>query len=226
MLIDLHAHTFPFSQDSYVNADDLVEKAKQTGLDGICLSEHDVLWDPDEVISLGKRHNFLVLPAIEVTSEDGHILCYGLKHFDRSFYRVPALRAAVSFDGAVCVGAHPFRRNIPWHVNTSEADMRQAIEKTAALPAYEFCSALERINGKATPRENAFSHVVSDLMRMPGTAGSDSHQISDMGKCATEFDRRIETVWDLMEELRAGRCRAVSLVSGLVGDIAELMQAT
>jgi hypothetical protein len=49
-------------------------------------------------------------------------------------------------------------------------------------------------------------------MGMAGSAGSDSHAISDVGKCATEFDRRIETLDDLIEELRAGRFRPVSLV--------------
>ena len=36
--------------------------------------------------------------------------------------------------------------------------------------------------------------------------------IRDIGRCATEFDVRIETLDDLIEALRAGKCRAVDLV--------------
>jgi hypothetical protein len=48
-------------------------------------------------------------------------------------------------------------------------------------------------------------------MGMPGTAGTDAHSFSDIGKCATEFLRRVETLEDLIEELKAGRFRAVNL---------------
>ena len=33
-----------------------------------------------------------------------------------------------------------------------------------------------------------------------GDAGSDAHAVSDVGKCATEFDVRIETLDDLIEQ--------------------------
>ena len=48
-------------------------------------------------------------------------------------------------------------------------------------------------------------------MAMPGTAGSDAHARTDIGRCATEFERRIETIEDLIDELKAGRFRAVDL---------------
>ena len=80
MLIDLHTHTRPYSWDSYLAPDDLIERSRAAGLDGICLSEHDYLWDPDDVAALAKRHNYVVLPAIEINTDDGHILVYGNDH--------------------------------------------------------------------------------------------------------------------------------------------------
>ncbi|SVD12573.1 uncharacterized protein METZ01_LOCUS365427, partial [marine metagenome] len=35
MLVDLHSHTWPRSHDSVLNPDDLIERAKKAGLDGI-----------------------------------------------------------------------------------------------------------------------------------------------------------------------------------------------
>ena len=46
---------------------------------------------------------------------------------------------------------------------------------------------------------------------MPGTAGTDSHSRSDIGRVATEFERDIHDVAGLIEELKAGRFDAVDL---------------
>jgi predicted metal-dependent phosphoesterase TrpH len=43
MIIDLHAHTGPYSDDSQLNPQELIQKAKRSGLDGICFAEHDFL---------------------------------------------------------------------------------------------------------------------------------------------------------------------------------------
>ena len=60
--------------------------------------------------------------------------------------------------------------------------------------------------------ENAFSARLIDYLGKPTTAGTDAHAIKDIGRCATKFDVRIETLEDLIEALRAGKCRAVDLV--------------
>ena len=78
MLIDLHTHTSPLSWDSFLEPDELVERSKQSGLDAIVLSEHDASWDAEEVKALSKRHNFIVLAGMEINTEEGHILVYGM----------------------------------------------------------------------------------------------------------------------------------------------------
>ncbi len=92
MLIDLHAHTRPISWDSDLTPDELVESAKAAGLDGICLTEHDYFWEPAEARALAKRHNFLVLPAVEVNTENGHILVYGLDKYEYGMHLIEQAR--------------------------------------------------------------------------------------------------------------------------------------
>ena len=46
---------------------------------------------------------------------------------------------------------------------------------------------------------------------MRGTAGSDAHARTDIGRCATRFERDVSNVEDLIEELKAGRFEAVDL---------------
>ena len=66
MLIDLHAHTWPRSHDSVLNPDDLIVRAKAAGLDAICFTEHDTVWDHRSIEELCAKHNFLVRSAAEL----------------------------------------------------------------------------------------------------------------------------------------------------------------
>jgi predicted metal-dependent phosphoesterase TrpH len=210
LLIDLHTHTRPLSWDSYLSPDDLVERSKQAGLDGICLSEHDYFWDPEDVAALAKRHDYLVLPAIEINTDDGHILVYGLEKYVYGMHRSHELAEHVRKADGAMVGAHPYRRHMPWYME-DERDLREALERAARNPAYKHCAALERLNGRGTQKENAFSAALCEFMGMPGTAGTDSHSRTDIGRVATNFERDIRSLEDLIEELKAGRFAAVDL---------------
>ena len=64
MLIDLHTHTYPKSDDSFIGVDELIERAKQEGLDGICLTEHDAFWSVDEALDLSRKHEYLVIGSM------------------------------------------------------------------------------------------------------------------------------------------------------------------
>ena len=210
MLIDLHTHTRPLSWDSYLSPDDLVERSKQAGLDGICLSEHDYLWDPDEVAKLAKRHDYLVLPAIEINTDDGHILVYGITKYVYGMHRSHELAHHVETASGAMVAAHPYRRQMPWYME-NERDYHDALVRASQNPAYKFCAALEKVNGRGTVKENKFSADLCEFMEMPGTGGTDSHSRSDIGRCATNFERDIRGVEGLIEELKAGRFDAVDL---------------
>jgi hypothetical protein len=110
------------------------------------------------------------------------------------------------------VAAHPYRRQMPWYID-NERDYEEALVRASRNPAYRYCAGLETVNGRGTDQENAFSQRLCELMAMPGTAGSDAHARTDIGRCATQFEKRIETVEDLIEELRAGRFRALDLTA-------------
>ena len=73
MLIALHTHSYPKSDDGFMGVDELIEGAKSKGLDGVCLNDHDVFWSPDEIRALTRRRNFLVLPGCEINTDTGHV---------------------------------------------------------------------------------------------------------------------------------------------------------
>jgi hypothetical protein len=99
---------------------------------------------------------------------------------------------------------------MPWYIE-SELDYEEALARASRNPAYRYCAALESINGRGAAKENEFSRRLAELMDMRGTAGSDAHARTDIGRCATRFERDISGVEDLITELKAGRFEAVDL---------------
>lgn len=213
MLIDLHSHTWPRSHDSVLNPEDLIVRAKQAGLDGICFTEHDTVWEQSAVDELRAKHDFLILAGIEISTDDGHILVFGVDKYVFGMHRSRELAKHVEKVGGVMVAAHPYRRQMPWF-SKNEDEYLASLEKASKNPAYEFVSAFEIQNGRGSDKENEFSHRLADLMNMPGTAGTDSHAISDIGKSATYFEREIRDERELIAELKAGRFEAMDLRTG------------
>ena len=204
MLIDLHCHTRPLSDDSNLTPDELVEAAKAASLDAVCLTEHDFTWDLEEVRQLARRHDFTVIPAIEVNTDDGHFLAFGLDRYVYGMHRTAELARLVDEAGGALVAAHPYRRQLPFELR-DEGDWTEPLERAAANPAYRYVCAIETLNGRGSERENAFSQALCDRLGLPAVAASDAHQSSDVGRCATEFQRDVADVSDLVRELKAGR---------------------
>ncbi len=210
MLIDLHTHTQPLSHDSDLTPDALIEAAKKAGLDGVCLTEHDFFWEREKVEELGRRHDFLVIPGIEVNTESGHVVVFGLEEFVYGMHRLGELVELVEAAGGAMIAAHPYRRQLPFEL-TQEGDWSEALERASENEAYSRVQAIETLNGRGTERQNAFSAAVCERHGLAQTAGSDAHSAVDVGTCATEFDGPISGLADLIAELKSGRFRPQSL---------------
>jgi predicted metal-dependent phosphoesterase TrpH len=210
MLIDLHSHTYPISWDSALSPQQLIALCKNAGVEGVCLTEHDYFWNVDECAALAEEHDFLVLPAIEVNTEYGHILAYGLKQYKFGMHRVEQLAEMVEADGGVMIAAHPYRRYMPWY-QLEGPDLERNLERAMANKAYTHCVALETLHGRGGPEQNAFSEMLRDRLNMFATGGSDAHQPDHVGRCVTRFERQITSLEDLIVELRAGRYEPVEL---------------
>jgi predicted metal-dependent phosphoesterase TrpH len=213
MLIDLHSHTWPRSHDSVLNPDDLVTRAKAAGLDAVVLTEHDTCWDFKSIEELRAKHNFLVLAGVEISTDDGHILAFGIDKYVFGMHRSRELASYTERAQGALVAAHPYRRQMPWF-SRSEEEYQGSLEKASRNPSYQYVQALEELNGRGSDKENEFSRKLCEMMNLPGTGGTDSHAISDVGKTATWFDKEIHDERELIAELKGGRYCAVDLRSG------------
>ena len=211
MIIDIHTHTYPTSVDSFIEADELIVEAKRIGLDGVCITDHDGFWDHREVEELSKRHDFLVLPGCEVTTEEGHLLVYGLKRYIFGMHRAGFVKDKLDRERGAMVVAHPYRRTYRKGAHTDEDAYAEMMDRAARNHVFGMVDAVEVMNGRGLPEENAFSGDMARRFGLPGTGASDAHRLEDLGSYATEFERRVTSLDDLMTELRAGRFRAVAL---------------
>ena len=211
MVIDLHSHSYPKSDDSFMAVDELIESAKSTGLDGICLTEHDAFWSMDEAAALARRHNFLVFPGTEINTDMGHLLVFGLNHYIFGLHKLAFLRAKVKEAGAVAVAAHPYRRRFLEEPAKKTNARTEMLDRAKDDPLFQICDAIETLNGRGTSPENEFSRDLGELLGARTTGGSDAHRVNQVGTAATLFSRSINSLGDLIEELRAGRFNVVDL---------------
>ncbi len=211
MLIDLHAHTYPKSDDSFVSVDELVDAARQHGLDGICLTEHDDFWPVDAARELTRRHGILVIPGAEINTDAGHVLVFGLHQYKFGMHKPSFLRQEADRHGAVLIAAHPYRRRFLADPGEDPAVRSEMLNRALDDEMLRLFDAVESHNGRGKETENLFSEDLRRGLCLPGTGGSDTHYLRQMGTAATLFERRITSLDELVAELKAGRMRAVNL---------------
>jgi predicted metal-dependent phosphoesterase TrpH len=210
MLIDLHSHTLPLSEDSELTPDELVTRAKRAGLDAVCLTEHDAFWHDDDIAALCRKHRFLVLPGAEINTEDEHLIAFGLKRWVVGMSHATFVKELVDDAGGAMIVAHPFRRRILKGEDPENKRYHRELERADSNPIYHMADAVEVFNARGSQRENAFSVELAERLKLRGIGGSDAHEAADVGHAATYFEREIADIRDLITELKAGRFRALS----------------
>jgi predicted metal-dependent phosphoesterase TrpH len=208
MIIDLHTHTRLYSEDSDLDPQELIQQAKRSGLDGICFTEHDFFWKEEDIARLSREHDFPIFPGVEINTEDGHFLVFGLRKYEFGMHHTEFVKRQVDeVDGAIIL-AHPYRGRV--HQNP---DTEQLLEQACQSPVLRLVDAVETLNGGSKAVENSFAQKLCERIKLKNVGGSDAHSLSDVPSCATVFERRISNVRELITELRGGRFRAIDLRS-------------
>lgn len=207
---DHHLHTNRHSPDSIIDPLDLLVRAREIGLDGVVITEHDYQWEPDELADLAARADGLkVFSGAEVAAREGHFLVYGLPDLSEAPAGVELrdLLRVIRRHGAAIVAAHPFRWDQDFDAIVAEHG-----------PAFD---ALEFVSNNVTAETRRKTGRLLRAYAMGATGSSDGHELAVVGCYHTEISGKVETMAEFVTALRCRQCRprhlrGVRLASGPV----------
>ena len=223
-LFDLHIHTTKGSSDSSLNPEELILEAERLNLRGLCITEHSGPWERHEFERFASRHSVVLVRAMEVETDMGHMLAFGIDRYQAGFHKAVELRRAADAVGGYVVTAHPFRAVLSQKIR-SNALLYQSVsdplpekpEDALEHPVFKLAHAVEVVNGGTADEENEFAMRVAGMLKMPVTGGSDAHSAHGLGKFVTAFADEINNESEFLAGLHSGKFYpAVGLRSGQI----------
>tara|TARA_A100001037_G_scaffold167377_1_gene150459 strand:- start:2466 stop:3170 length:705 start_codon:yes stop_codon:yes gene_type:complete len=208
---DLHIHTTKGSSDSNLTPEDLILEASRIGLKGLCLTEHSGPWDRHEFEQFAQKHNVVLIRGMEVDTDFGHMLAFGMDKYESGYNNAETLSKAVRAHGGFLISAHPFRgifsppgRGRPYLYKSPDDTIPTTADQASQHHVFDMVDAIEAGNGGTAENENLFALEVSQMLNLPVSGGSDAHSTHGLGNFATEFDTDISTEEEFIKALRAG----------------------
>ncbi|MBW1887723.1 MAG: PHP domain-containing protein [Deltaproteobacteria bacterium] len=208
MIIDIHCHTRYGSSCSYMSPEEMLQQAVEVGLDGLCITEHDIPWDRDAIKQLSDRFGILVVGGIEASTEYGEVLVFGLHEPIFDIQDIHELHHRVDKAGGIMVAAHPFRGAHGFVKWDPVKGLVIKLEDALNLPILEVVDAVEVFNGMASEWELDLCSTVCDNLKIRGMAGSDAHNVGQVGDCVTILHKMVVSEEEFLYELMNGRYHA------------------
>jgi len=188
--LDLHVHS-EHSPDSRLTLEAIAARLPYAGLKGFAITDHNTVAGHREIPALRERYpGILVLPGVEVSTREGHLLAYGVRECPPPHRPVAETIEWVQDHGGEAVLAHPFR-------------LAHGVGRRVATSAP--VHAIEARNGHNSELQNLKAELLAAQRSLGGTGGSDGHEIRDLGRAFTEFPDEVASPDDILERLRTGR---------------------
>ena len=195
--IDLHCHSF-FSGDGVSSPEELIASARKKGLHGFALTDHNssdgcrYLFEKGLVREDGQPvDDFLVIPGVEVTTAEGHLLCLGVI--------LPYLKGKPAAEvckivhdmGGLAIPPHPY--------DLFRAGIRQSVLDTLEIDALEVFNAATTLK-----RYNKMAFEYATMRGLPMTAGSDAHHEAAIGTAYMILHTEDFSVRGILDQVKKG----------------------
>lgn len=209
------------SVDSQLTPEELAAVARSSGLTGCCITEHNIVWERHKAAQEQDRLGVPFIRGMEVSTNLGHIVVYGLGQYVSGIHDAEQLRRTVDAEAGIMIAAHPFRnlyKTNRFARNTAEPEP-PTVEEAAAYPLFSLVDDIEVFNAGTGERENLFALAVARHLGLRGVASSDAHSTHGIGRFVTVFEGEVVTTHGLIEAIRAGRYFPARLEQGAPVDL-------
>ena len=161
---DLHIHTV-YSSDSVIQPKSLVDMlVAHSFIKVAAVTDHDSVRGCRATVELASAYpDILIIPGVEVSTRDGDMLVLGTEELPLKPWTPESVVDYAKSIDAVTIVAHPFR----------EYGMGDLARKYNV-------DAIEILNGNSSTKANNEAKALARGMNLPGTAGSDAHQVSEL----------------------------------------------
>ncbi|MDR0373866.1 MAG: CehA/McbA family metallohydrolase [Nitrososphaerota archaeon] len=185
---DLHVHT-TYSKDSMITPKELVYYAKKRGLNACAVTDHDFL---DGAYKIAKETDFLIIPGMEVSSADGHIVALNVNELIPKGFSAVETVERIHRAGGVAIACHPYVY--------FKGCLRENV-----CSAFD---AIEVINARAFPFKLSVKKAqeAAERYNLSRVAGTDAHHSPQIGYGYTEIEAKAATVDAIAEAIIAGHC--------------------
>jgi predicted metal-dependent phosphoesterase TrpH len=198
---DLHLHT-THSPDGDMSPADLVRTAVARSLSGIALTDHNSTGGIKAAREeAAKFPGFIVIPGIEVSSREGHVIGLGIESPIASGLEVADTVEKIRAAGGLPVAAHPYRRFTGIGEDCIRASRFEAVEV---------------LNGRSPSRKNLRACRLSVELKQGLSAGSDGHKMSEVGRCYIVADEDPGSAEGLLELIRRRKVRTWGRSAGVI----------
>ena len=193
LICDLHVHTNA-SADGHCPVEKVLETAKASGLDAVAVTDHDTTVSALKALSL--ESEIIVIPGIEVSTKDGHVLILGTtKEYEAGKPTDETITEAQA-DGCVVIIPHPY------HLFRHATGLRnkKALRMADALEVYNSRYYIGTSNLEAKHAAKRLGKAI--------TAGSDAHDCEYVGYGKNIIEAEERTADSILSALKAGRITA------------------
>ncbi len=196
MKFDLHVHT-DASPDSRTTVEAAVCAAKNAGLDGFALANHN------EFVIPPQTDGFVIIPACEYSTDAGHLITYfinspldeGLEKNAKGQYHWRDIVERARAQNAIIILAHPYAPALP----NREEEVYTAVDGIEAYNA--------RIEHSAAKKANPRAQEKIRKLGCAFTAGSDAHFAREIGAAYWEYDAENGTLREIYDAIKSGSGR-------------------
>ncbi len=198
--IDLHTHTF-FSGDGVSSPEDLIASARAKGLHGIAITDHNTCDSITYALEKGLMRadgmpvdDFLILPGVEITTDEGHLLCIGTTLPQAEQLKGRHAREVCELiheHGGLAIPPHPY--------DLFRAGIRFSTLETLPVDAIEVFNAATTLH-----RYNRYAFKYASERGLPMTAASDAHHAAAVGTAYTIMNCQELSVKALLAQIVKG----------------------